>query len=302
MLIINLKDQLGNQMFAYSSIKSIALKRGFEFGFYRTALDVKYVNDTDKKYGNEIHTIFEGLNSEMLSELPSDYNDYIELEHLKESNNNVEYLPSVEMVNDNTIMVGHFMSTYYFKENLENVRSWFRFPKDIKQKTKEQITKIKMKKNNRPIVSVHFRVGNDYLTRGFKLDDKYWFEAAEYIRKEMDDPVFVVFYDKLTSGVKKFIKKYSAINCRGTLVEDMCFIHMCDANIICNSSFSIMSAVLNQNAKIVVRPSKYPVSGGYSPDDLFMSEWVIVGKGNRSHISNVFNVLWKIKHYFMNDL
>lgn len=34
MLVVKLSDQLGNQMFAYAAVKSIALDKGFEFGVY----------------------------------------------------------------------------------------------------------------------------------------------------------------------------------------------------------------------------------------------------------------------------
>lgn len=133
---------------------------------------------------------------------------------------------------------------------------------------------------------MHFRVGRDYLIRGYRLKQLYWIDAAEYMKQELENPLFVCVYDKKTKFVEKFIKEYNALDMRGSLIEDMCTISMCDANIVCNSSFSVMSALLNKKAKIVVCPSKYPVEGGiYLPDHVFPKEWVRIGNGKRELLS-----------------
>lgn len=61
MLLCQLSDQLGNQMFAYAAIKSIALDHGYKFGVI-SQLDNQFLkNDTDKKYGNTIISVFDTL-------------------------------------------------------------------------------------------------------------------------------------------------------------------------------------------------------------------------------------------------
>lgn len=58
MVIVKLADQLGNQMFAYASIKSMCIDKGYSFGYYRVPLAKKYINDSDKKYGNALPGYF----------------------------------------------------------------------------------------------------------------------------------------------------------------------------------------------------------------------------------------------------
>ena len=33
MLVVNISDQLGNQMFAYAAIRTLAEQKGYDFGF-----------------------------------------------------------------------------------------------------------------------------------------------------------------------------------------------------------------------------------------------------------------------------
>ena len=51
----------------------------------------------------------------------------------------------------------------------------------------------------------------------------------------------------------------------------------CHWQIICNSSFSIMSAVLNANQdQTILRPSVYPVGLDFQKDDCFAEEWISI--------------------------
>lgn len=58
MIICKLSDQLGNQMFAYASVKSIALDKGYDFKILGEYNNQFLKNDTDKKYGNTLTSIF----------------------------------------------------------------------------------------------------------------------------------------------------------------------------------------------------------------------------------------------------
>lgn len=68
MLVARIADQLGNQMFSYASVKTIAQHRQEPFGFVREWND--RINDSDRKYGNEIHTIFPATMMNFLSSFP----------------------------------------------------------------------------------------------------------------------------------------------------------------------------------------------------------------------------------------
>ena len=66
MLVGKIADQLGNQMFTYASLKTIARDRKEDFYFIRAHND--RINDSDKRYGNEIHTMFPNIQGEFLEE------------------------------------------------------------------------------------------------------------------------------------------------------------------------------------------------------------------------------------------
>ncbi len=75
--------------------------------------------------------------------------------------------------------------------------------------------------------------------------------------------------------VNDFLQKYDCEVCRGSLVHDLCMMSKCHWQIICNSSFSIMSAVLNANQdQTILRPSVYPVGLDFQKDDCFAEEWI----------------------------
>lgn len=277
MLVIQIADQLGNQMFAYASVKSIAQQRGEEFGLIRAQNNL--INDNDIKYGNEIHTIFPNIKNEFLQELPENITHIYREIPLKQRKTN--YQKSALKVSGDTLMIGHYISYQYFSDNLKNVYQWFAFPSDIDAQVQSELAQLQKKYPNRPLVAVHFRVGKDYMKQGFKLQDKYWLNAAEkVVRESSATPLFLLFYDQRYSKkdiISKFAQKYDCKICRGSLVHDLCMMSRCKKQIICNSSFSIMSAVLNQNSdKEILRPSVYPVGLQFQPQDCFAEDWTII--------------------------
>ncbi len=295
MLIVNLKDQLGNQMFAYASVKSIAMKKGVEFGFNRIAIDDRYINDTDDVLGSELFTIFNLPESEKIDSVPDTYSIYHEEPmRLRHSSN---YVTSViNKIEDNVVMDGHFITTSFFRDYIEEVRKWFKIPKQVENDIHNKIISLS-NNGERKTVSVHFRVGNDYTKLGYRLKESYWHKAAEFMISKFSNPIFICLYDKKTPAVERFIKKFNAIDARGSLVEDMCLISKCDGNIVCNSTFSIMSALLNNNSKHIVCPMKYPTQVGYMPEDCFWDSWTRIGDGRRDFISGVYYRLHKILYF-----
>ena len=97
MLVVKLSDQLGNQMFAYAAVKSIALDKGFEFGVCNEYDNQFLKNDTDEKFGNTLTSIFPQIRQEIVSEL-SNYANFQEITNYQsKSSINVRalYIPFV---------------------------------------------------------------------------------------------------------------------------------------------------------------------------------------------------------------
>lgn len=285
MLIATLKDQLGNQMFAYASIKAIAMDKGYDFGYVHMELEQKHINDSDGKYGNSLSSIFTNVKNEKVENIPSHYGVYKEnfRKYLT-----CDYANEIrEELFDNMVADGHFVDTTFFKHRLSAVRDWFSIPEDVDNKMEQYIQEIRKKNPNKKIIAVHFRVGKDY-AKGFRLAKRYWMEAANYVMKMVENPLFICVYDVRGSAVKKFVKKYSAMSYHGSLVEDMCLMSKCDGNIVCNSSFSIMAAILNKSSQITIRPGKYPTEAGETTQNAFLPEWEAIGKGKRDFIAWIY--------------
>jgi len=136
MLVANISDQLGNQMFAYASVKTIAERKGYSFGFVRARND--HINDTDPRYGNEIHTVFPQIRKELLPELPSDIK-YTFTENVTPYSK-MFFSEKALQVKNQTFMKGHFISYLYFSDNIDHVRSWFTFPDEVKKTCRSRLS------------------------------------------------------------------------------------------------------------------------------------------------------------------
>ncbi|MCI8429198.1 MAG: hypothetical protein HFI16_02925 [Lachnospiraceae bacterium] len=277
MLVADISDQLGNQMFAYAAVKTIAQKKGYEFRFIR-AHNTR-INSSDPKYGSELHTIFPQTSSELLDELPPLPNTWNE--SITPSSSQI-YTEEATEVPDNTYMKGHFISCLYFMDNLDQVRKWFAFSPDILEACQSRLKRVQEAYPGRQPVAVHFRVGDDYLKQGFLLHESYWFHAAEYMIQKYgkEHLLFLPFYDHRPSSgglVNRFMQRYPCENIRGTLVEDMCTLTLVRNLIVCNSSFSAMAGILNHMpGKQVLRPSVYPSGTQYQPADCFPGTWTVI--------------------------
>lgn len=295
MLIAKLKNQLGNQMFEYAVVKTIAQKKGYNFAFYIEPILEKYINDSDKKHGKNINDLFV-LEEKGKEKLPDGYNYFNESIYRKDSN---FFFQESYAVEDDTIMDGLFESLQYFNNDFRDLRKWFVFHQDTEVDAKIKIDNIRKRYHNRVIVSVHFRVGDDFMRMGLTMNKKYWYEAAESAVKQYGNPIFVCFYDKKNFIVENFLKHFECIDCRGSLIEDMCMISMCDAHIICNSTFSIISALLDKKKGKVFCPQKYPAFLSYrAPEDVMLKEWTAIPCSGRCLTSFVCMVFQYVKKYF----
>ena len=287
MLVANISDQLGNQMFAYASVKTIAERKGYSFGFIRARND--HINDTDPRYGNEIHTVFPQIKKELLQELPSDIK-YTLTENVTPYSK-MFFSEKALQVKNKTFMKGHFISYLYFSDNMEHVRSWFTFPDEVKEICRNKLSGLQQKYPGRQLIAVHFRTGRDYTRQGFLLSSSYWFLAADYMIKKYgkNNILFLPFYDaraKRHGAVHRFLKRYPCEIIKSTLVEDMCCMTMLQNLIVCNSSFSIMAGILNFHPdKLVLRPSVYPSGANYQPNDCFPEDWIVI-RAKRSPYSH----------------
>lgn len=267
MYLVTLKDQLGNQMFAYAAIKCLAKDNGIDFGVVQQGS--YYRNSVDLKHGSDLISVFNIPEEEVLPCVPDGYTTVYELPRKQRKG---RYWEQIRNMPDNTLFDGHFISSKYLSRSIEEIQSWFSIP-DATKKASNAIQKIKEQNMTSICCSVHFRVGKDYRKLGYLLHKSYWIKAAKQIREKYPDCTFVVFYDKKTPEVLEFINQFHAEELHGSLVDDMAGIGACDLHIVCNSTFSIMSALISKDAECVIRPAKYYSGIHQMPDDVFPDEW-----------------------------
>jgi hypothetical protein len=278
MVVVKITSLLANQMFAYASVKSICEDKGYDFKYIHEhcRASEESFSSVDKKYGKDFDSIFSIPEKERLTSFDNGkYPSFIADDYISKYDS--EYYPEALEISDDTFMIGHFLAPKYFIHRIDEVREWFNFPEDINNRANSIIDKIRCDNPKKKIVSVHFRVGGDYKTHGFLIDKNYWLDAGKRMTEKYGSIKFVVFCDKKTSFVNKFMNQYDCELVRGSLVEDLCCMTKCDAHILSNSSFSVMGALLNPTKELyVIRPSHFFAGCHHEVKGCFLDEWDVV--------------------------
>ena len=80
--------------------------------------------------------------------------------------------------------------------------------------------------------------------------------------------------------IKSFSEKYESEIIHNSLINDFDLISKCDFHIVCNSSFSVMAALMDRKSNLnTYCPSIWPVGKGYFPIDTYPNEWIKVQTG-----------------------
>ena len=193
------------------------------------------------------------------------------------------YISDIEgKITKNCILKGFWQSEKYFAHCKDDIRKQFSFlPFDEK---KNIAIMNKMKKENS--VAIHLRKGADYLQSELMgkglCGVEYYIKAIEYIKQNVDNPVFYVFTDN-PEWVKNNLPKFDYILVDWNEVagkknfRDMQLMSCAKHNIIANSTYSWWGAWLNPNPnKIVIGPTKFfnPINKFFSSSDIMCEDWV----------------------------
>ena len=193
------------------------------------------------------------------------------------------YISDIEgKITKNCILKGFWQSEKYFAHCKDDIRKQFSFlPFDEK---KNIAIMNKMEKENS--VAIHLRKGADYLQSELMgkglCGVEYYLKAIEYIKQNVDNPVFYVFTDN-PEWVKNNLPKFDYILVDWNEVagkknfRDMQLMSCAKHNIIANSTYSWWGAWLNPNPnKIVIGPTKFfnPINKFFSSSDIMCEDWV----------------------------
>lgn len=251
--------RMGNQMFQYATLYSIAKTRGYEFG-------VPYQVKSENPYSNFC------LNECFLNLSAKDSSNTFVYKRAQERQ--FTYNAGIFGIEDNTDIVGYFQSEKYFKDYKNQLLKEFEFKNQIKEKANDIrcITK-------EPLISLHLRLG-DYKN----LVDKHPICTLEYYKEALDllpdDLLICAFSDEPELAKNLFDslgKKYFTPESDDQFT-DMCLMTLCDYHILANSSYSWWGAWLSESKKTIA-PSDWFGKDENMPknwSDVYCSEWIVI--------------------------
>jgi hypothetical protein len=279
MIITKLMGGLGNQMFQLAAGKALALRNGtdckVDAGFLNVDAKGIYTQrkfelsafDSDIKIADqqEIDAI---VKTSVLSRIFSGPKHYREKGH--------EVNAPFFSLKNGTYIEGYWQSEKYFKDHEADIRTLFKFKKELLNGTEDVLRQIQGSNS----VSVHVRRG-DYVTLSSAnsfhglCSPQYYKMALEQLNTIHKDLEVFIFSDdmdwckaNLSFGKQHFVETNSAY-------KDMHLMQHCKHNIIANSSFSWWAAWLNTNlAKVVIAPKKWFKDPSTHVNDIYPSSWI----------------------------
>ncbi len=167
-------------------------------------------------------------------------------------------LTAEEIREYNLWLCGYWAGDWFWREADFDLAEIFKFRDTLDQKNSAVLEEIKASES----VSIHVRRG-DYIENHIKTPGmQYYINAVNILCAHYPHPYFFVFSDD-----KQYIKEnFSFIdnvkiidyNTGKDSYKDMLLMSYCKNNIICNSTFSMWAATLNQNEnKMVIAPQEY---------------------------------------------
>lgn len=251
--------RLGNQMFQYATLYSIAKTKKFSFGIPKK-------QKSNNPYQNlQLTDYFLNLTAE-------DSSEYQPIHAYREENFN--YNTAIFGVADNTDICGYFQTEKYFYYFKDDLKKEFSFKDEIEEKSS-----IKRNEINDPVISLHMRLGDyKFLSAQHPICSLEYYQIA-FDQLPKDLPV-VVFSDEINVAkqILEPLNKKTTTYENHQPDEDLCLMTKCDYHVIANSSFSWWGAWLS-NTKKVIAPSKWFGDVPNMPknwDDIYCKEWIIL--------------------------
>jgi hypothetical protein len=225
---------LGNQLFRYVFVRSLAQDKGLDFG----------MQNPENFLGLSFIKINIGAPVEKLTHV---YNEpKINLANSLTDIRTYDF-EGVSKIKDNTLIDGEFQGEKYFIHRKDEIRHWLK------------IKEVKLPEN---LCIINFRGGEYVGGQDLFLAQEYWDKAILNMQKINPDMQFRVVTDDVKTA-KKFFPKYEISH---NIVSDYVSIQCANYLILSNSSFALMPAWLNQNTKLVIAPmywARHNVSDGY---------------------------------------
>jgi FkbM family methyltransferase len=248
--------RLGNQMFQYAALRSLAKKFNYDYclPYFEGRLceedlnifDCFKLNNEERKNTNfyEIKSDTLGLDENIFNKCP----------------NNVD-------------LVGYFQDVKYFENNSEDIKKSFTFKDDFFNLAKEYFYSSF---GDDEVISLHIRRG-DYLNfpQHPVQDIEYYSKALKFFNRQLK---VLIFTDDIEWAENQEIFKSERFffSRNNNTAVDLCMQTFCKYHIIANSSYSWWGAWLS-NSKKVIKPEKWFGNELKNYDDfLQVNDWISI--------------------------
>ena len=266
MITSDFTGNFGNHIFQYAALRSIAEKKGYDWGF------TKYIYGD--YFGGQPQMDFLDLDygKQPVDGIIHQYDETIvRIRHIDEVA--IHQYDSFENLQDNSKLFGCWQSEQYFEK--EKVKEWF--------KIKNIENYINLRTDEETCV-INVRGGVEYRScpSTLLLPLSYWNNAVAQMRNINPQMKFIVITDDVPyaqSLFPNFPCYHTGIN------TDYFVINQANYLIISNSSFAWFPAYLNERAQMIIAPkywARYNVSDGYwASSNIFTKGWMYINREGR---------------------
>ena len=279
MIITKLKGGLGNQLFQYAAGRAVALHHKVPLKLDLTIFETNKLHNgyrldqfaiqSDIATKNEIFNL-KGGNSVLFSALRKA--GFVKRKSYFKEKRSSHFDASI-FKNNFIYLDGYWQNELYFSDIRELLLRELSPISSMNDLGNAYLEPIK----NSNSVSLHVRRG-DYLNlkNVGVLDVDYYMKAVEYIRTNVEKPIFFIFSDDLEwcKNSLGFLEGCIYVDRTQTEIDDLKLMSFCRHNIIANSSFSWWGAWLNQNPKKTVIAPKGWLLNDPGSSNVILSDWV----------------------------
>ena len=277
MIVGELSNGLGNQMFTYAATKSIVADLGFDYAYWINTVVARRRDPTIDRFGIPFFSDFEcGLQIDRSERLPAQSSGPRWTWHRLPGTN---YNPGVYEINDGTHLNGCFQSPRYFEGRRRQVLAWFDVAPETRLTAERRRGEIENACGSSHLVALHMRYGADTRYYRVTINPAYYRAALARMRAELGHSDFgvVLFADDLRA-CRRLLGPIPVHEAGGDAFEDLALMTLCDSHIVAHSTFSWWGAWLAEGRSgPVIRPSIFPLNDGtMNPTDIYPADWLAV--------------------------
>ena len=277
MITSDFTGNFGNHMFQYVVTRSIAERKGYNWGFTKYIYGdyfggISQMDFLDIDYGKEVVGIEQ---------------EYKERIYNLGGHTNVHLYDTFDELKDNSKLVGCWQTEQYFQQDI--VRNWLKI---------KNIESYQNLTTDDDTCVINVRGGEYKGIREVLLPMSYWNNAINYMKSIKPDMKFLVVTDDI-GYAKRLFPDFTCYH--GGINNDYYIINSARWLILSNSSFAWFPAWLSERAKRIISPkywARYNVSDGYwASSNIFTKGFEHLNReGNLENYSSIISQLKNSKY------